>query len=602
MNDSPHGLQDELQSQPGWNRHFEAWVEGHLSLTAMLVVSVGFVIRLWAASGTFLNPDEALHYLLANQSSWLLAYKASLTNAHPPLLTLVLYFWRGVGTSEFALRLPSVIAGTAFCWIFFKWLARTLGPVTGLICLMLVAFLPPMIALASEVRQYALLLFFLASAAYLLDRALVENSAAMMFLSAIFLYLAILSHYSAILFAVAIGVYSLLRLIAHRPSVTVGVVWVSGEAGAVGLVVALYLTHISKLKGDYAAGTIHGWLANSFFRPGRDNPLLFVIARTGGVFQYVFGQLAVGDLAFVAFVAGVVLLWREDGAPADLNVTSRRFGLLLVLPFAIGAGAAIAGIYPYGGTRHSAFLIMFAVAGVSSLAARLMKQRIWGGIVFAILVVAVCSAFVQPHRPYIRREDQSRMQMIRATEFTRSQIPPSDLIFVDYQTRLLLGYYLCPQQPVPFSAPIGSFEEFQCGGHRVVATGPDLYIFTAEDFLPRWNELPASFPLEPGQQVWVLQAGWEVDLLHQLQSKFAELPKLDSRSFGKNITIFKLTVGQSIRAMGSLSTNTATDQEITGKARMRFFVAAKMALHSAGASGGTGGSPAPVGASVLGTE
>jgi len=39
-----------------------------------------------------------------------------------------------------------------------------------------------------------------------------------------------------------------------------------------------------------------------------------------------------------------------------------------------------------------------------------------------------------------------------------------------------------------------------------------------------------------------------------------------------------------------------------GNARMRFFVAAKIALHKAGASGGTGGSPAPVGASVLETE
>jgi uncharacterized membrane protein len=103
-----------------------------------------------------LNPDEALHYLLANQSSWRLAYNASLTNAHPPLLTLVLFLWRSLGTSEFVLRLPSVIAGTAFCWIFFKWLTRILAPVTGFIGLILVSFLPPMITLAAEVRQYAL--------------------------------------------------------------------------------------------------------------------------------------------------------------------------------------------------------------------------------------------------------------------------------------------------------------------------------------------------------------------------------------------------------------------------------------------------------------
>ena len=193
------------------------------------------MVRLRAASGTFLNPDEALHYLLATQPSLRLAYHASLTNAHPPLLTFVLYLWRGVGTSEFVLRLPSVLAGTAFCWIFFKWLTRILGPVAGFIGLIFVSFLPPVIALAAEVRQYALLLFFLAGSAYLLERALAENSAAMMLLSAISLYLAMLSHYSAILFAAAIGIYSLLRLITRRHRAKVVIAWVSGQTGALGL-------------------------------------------------------------------------------------------------------------------------------------------------------------------------------------------------------------------------------------------------------------------------------------------------------------------------------------------------------------------------------
>jgi uncharacterized membrane protein len=544
MNHSRHGVQDELQSQAGGNRDFGSWFEAHPNLSATLVLIGAFLVRLRAASGTFLNPDEALHYLLANQSSSRLAYNASLTNAHPPLLTLVLFLWRSVGTSEFVLRLPSVIAGTAFCWIFFKWLTRILGPVTGFVGLILVSFLPPMIALSAEVRQYALLLFFVVSAAYLLERALIENSAAMMLLSAISLCLAILSHYSAILFAAAIGLYSLLRVIARRPSAQVLAAWVMGQMAAIGLVASLYVSHISKLKGDYAAGTINGWLANSFFRSGHDNPLLFVIARTGGVFQYVFGQLAVGDVAFLAFIAGVVLLWRENVPPEGPTVTSRQIAALLVLPFAVAAGASIARIYPYGGTRHSAFLIMFALAGVSFLLAKLAKQRITPGIALALLIVAVCTAFGKPHRPYMLREDQSRTQMVRSMGFIHAQIPQSDLIFVDYQTRLLLGYYLCPEQPVSFSAPVGSLEEFRCNGYQVFAAGPDLYIFTAENFIPRWDQFQRSVPLKSGQSVWIIQAGWEVNLAHDLQSRDPEFGELNPQSFGRNITIFKLKVLQ----------------------------------------------------------
>jgi 4-amino-4-deoxy-L-arabinose transferase-like glycosyltransferase len=541
MNHSRHGVQGELQPQSGGTRHFENWFEAHSNLGAILVLVAALLVRLRAASGTFLNPDEALHYLLANQSSWRLAYNASLTNAHPPLLTLVLFLWRSVGTSEFVLRLPSVIAGTAFCWIFFKWLSRMLGPVTGFISLILVSFLPPMIALSAEVRQYALLLFFVVSAAYLLERALAESSAAMMLLSAISLCLALLSHYSAILFAAAIGLYSLLRVIARRPSAQVLAAWVMGQMAAIGLIASLYVSHISKLKGDYAAGTINGWLANSFFRPGHDNPLLFVIARTGGVFQYVFGQLAVGDVAFLAFIAGVILLWSENVTPEGSTVTSRQVCALLVLPFAVAAGASIARIYPYGGTRHSAFLIMFVLAGVSFLLAKLVKQRITRGIALAILIVAVCAAFGKPHRPYMLREDQSRTQMVRAMGFIHAQIPQSDLIFVDYQTRLLLAYYLCPQQPVSFSAPVGGLEEFRCNGYQLFAAGPDLYIFTAENFISKWDQLLQSVSLKSGQSVWVIQAGWEVDLAQDLQSKRSELAVINPQSFGRDITIFKLS-------------------------------------------------------------
>jgi hypothetical protein len=550
MNHLDHGLRNEVETHSA-PEGFDRWFESHVSLAAIVVLVLGFLIRLRAASGTFLNPDEALHYLLSCQSSWRLAYLASLTNAHPPLLTLLLYFWRGLGASELFLRFPSVIAGTGFCWILFKWLTRILGPVTGFIGLILVSFLPPPIELAAEVRQYALLLFFLAGAAYLLERALAENSAGLMLLSAMSLYLALLSHYSAILFAGSMGFYSLLRVLARRPSIQVAIAWVMGQAGALGLIASLYISHISKLKGDYATGTITGWLANSFFRPGHDNPLLFVIARTGGVFQYVFGQLAIGDVAFLAFIAGVVLLYKEKNPPTD--VKSGELLVLLVLPFAIAAGAGIGRMYPYGGTRHSAFLIMFALAGVSFFLAKVMRQRIGRGIAVALVIVAACQAFGKPHRPYMLREDQSRTQMVRAIGFIHAQIPQSDLIFVDYQTRLLLGYYLCPGQPVTLSAPVGAVEKFQCGGYQVIAAGPDLFAFTAENFLPRWNDLLRPVGLQSGQAAWVIQAGWDIELARELQSTVPEFRDLKIQSFGKNIAVFKLTGGQSPLALAAQS-------------------------------------------------
>src|SRR5690348_1350738 len=85
-----------------------SWFEDHAEVAAVCVVLVGFLARLWAASGIFLNPDEALHFRLANQPSLALAYAQSATAAHPPLLILLLYYWRALGTSDIWLRLPSV--------------------------------------------------------------------------------------------------------------------------------------------------------------------------------------------------------------------------------------------------------------------------------------------------------------------------------------------------------------------------------------------------------------------------------------------------------------------------------------------------------------
>ena len=81
-----------------------------------LLLAAALAVRVWRASGTYLNPDEALHFSVANQATWWLTYTRSLILAHPPLLVLLLHAWRTVSSSEFMLRLPSILAGTAAGW------------------------------------------------------------------------------------------------------------------------------------------------------------------------------------------------------------------------------------------------------------------------------------------------------------------------------------------------------------------------------------------------------------------------------------------------------------------------------------------------------
>ena len=89
------------------------WIITNAVWLELAIIAAGAILRIIAANGTYLNPDEALHYVLAHQENPLAVYRASLTNAHPPLYFLLLYLWRFLGSSELFLRLPSVIAGVA---------------------------------------------------------------------------------------------------------------------------------------------------------------------------------------------------------------------------------------------------------------------------------------------------------------------------------------------------------------------------------------------------------------------------------------------------------------------------------------------------------
>ena len=538
--------------QESWRSHQkkkDEWFESHADLAALFITPLGLLARLWAAHGIFLNPDEALHFRLANQVSLALAYKESLTAAHPPLLIVLLYYWRALGTSELWLRLPSVLAGAVFCWMFYKWLSKAAGSLAGFIGLLFVAFLPPIIQVAAELRQYSLLLAFLISALYFLDEAFTKNSISRMAAFTLCLYLAMLFHYSAFWFAAALGLYALFRIFTERPPAHLTAAWVLSQLGGLAIAAFLYKTHLSKLGVGDSRTPLQGWMSEyylqrSFFDRTHDNPLLFLVGHTFGVFQYFFGLLAVGDVMAVLFVVAVVLLLRGKDFPESQSA-SRRLGLFLLLPFTIAGIASLAHVYPYGGTRHIAYLIIPAVAGVSVALARFSSGRWNRGLTIAALIIVACVALGKPRQPRMNRADQSRKNMAKAIDFVRKNVDPSNLIFTDYQSDLILGHYLCRQRPIAFDPAPAHFEQFSCEGYRVASTDyKTAWMLWGDNFPREWQRVVQSYNLKPGDAVWIVQMGWGIFLPEDLRKHFAEFRDLHFDSFGNNIKIFKMTVGQ----------------------------------------------------------
>jgi hypothetical protein len=537
----PRGAPEDYTQASGARAFGDRSFLAYLHLLAAAVVVAGLAIRVLAATRSYFNPDEALHYQLCNQPSLFLVYKASLTNAHPPLIYFLLYCWHFLGQSEWMLRLPSVLAGAGFCWTFYQWAGLAFGRAASWIGLILVTFSPAMVALSAEVRAYALLLFCIGASLYFLERALAGKSIRHMWCFSLFLYLSILSHYSAVFFTVAAGVYVLARIShSHLPRRIV-TAWAAGQAGALAIYGFLYVTHVSKIKQDEMAI----WKApfdKELFHFGRDHLLAFTGAQTSDIFQFLFENEYVSLALLFAFLAGVViLLLRKRGSERDAS-RSWPLGILLLAPFLAVWSAALAEVYPYIGGRHTVFLVPFLVAGVSCLLATLLGRRAWAIAVLLTLIVGATYTSGKIYEPYIKPENQRRALMIEAMNHLRQSVPRGDLILVDYQSSLPLAYYLCgPKRIMPIDTLTTGDFEFGCEGYSIVALR--TWKLVHQTFPAQFEQMARSRGLKPGERVWVFQSGWAANLDTELPWFNLKYRCLTPVSFGENITLIPFVVG-----------------------------------------------------------
>lgn len=521
-----------------------ARIHEHSDLVAAVIVAIGFIWRLWRAQATFFNTDEAWHFSLANQNSLAAAYKASLTISHPPLLIFVLYFWRHIGTSNLVLRLPPVIAGTLFCWAVYKWISRVFGQTAGWLGLLFATFLPPLISLSADLRQYTLMMLFAVCSAYLLEEALARNSVGHMIGSSLCLYLAMSSHYSAFLFAAALGAYCIVRMIRESPRRSVITTWVSAQVVGVGLAYFFFVTQISKLGRVYSgAQPLHNYadwyLSDWYFHPGRDHLLPFLYRGTFGIFRFTFGQTGVGQIATILFFVGVLLISLRR--PTSRRLPPRSTAVLLLVPFVLNWAAVSAGLYPYGRTRQCIYLAIFAIAGVSAALSILSAGRAAVAAVLAVAMIIVCQARgTLQGRDMLPLADQRHEHMDEAIQFIRSQVSPSDAVFTDQATSFQLRHYLCDQKPVDIEDLGDGLSRFRCERLTVYFTGPDDGALTAEGLSKRWHNATGRYDLyELGVHVWVVQGGWATGLGEALRP-LPRFGQIEIHSFGHYLEVFQL--------------------------------------------------------------
>ena len=504
MNTSERNISMQYKENNGRLISLESWLVSHIDLVAFCIVAFAFFVYIYYGTGYYLNPDEASHFFMANRATLLKAYGASHSLAHPPLFIVVLHLFLWLENSVFILRFLSVALSTAALWLAFKWLQRTFGSFEALIGLIFLAFSPGMVTITCQVRQYAMLLFFICGALYFLQRFLEEDSLWLVFVYSVFLYGAILTHYSAIWIALALGIYVIMLFWWKKPGWQVCLFWGISQVGVVALYSLLYITHIRWMQNSgFAEAQIQGYLKSRYFQPGEETIISF-IARNGlDIFAYFGGGKLAGITVLVCFLLGIVniLLKRSSGATLK---NDRHYSFLLVLPFIIGCIGAIIRVLPFGGGRHVSYLLPFVAAGVALCVVRVFSLKRLSLVLMAgmILVPIWLASWHHPNAD----PNMSDTHMKAALAQLNEKVPSDALLFVDDMTHYVLAYYLARDQFPLKGRRHETTHEYQMGKYRVVSAR--TWRFSPTNFEYELVAMSRSFNIEAGDILWIMRVGW----------------------------------------------------------------------------------------------
>ena len=124
-----------------------------------LLLLLAFVLRVWEVGAADLTFDEVATFFVAHRSvGEMLRYVMGAAREHPPVYYVLMSLWmRWAGTSEFAVRYPSVLIGVlAVVWSFR--VGRRLGPRGGWWSAVLCTVLPFSLWMGRTGRMYGLVL------------------------------------------------------------------------------------------------------------------------------------------------------------------------------------------------------------------------------------------------------------------------------------------------------------------------------------------------------------------------------------------------------------------------------------------------------------
>jgi len=385
--------------------------------------------RLWDLGAKSLWLDEAGDYWIAAAPLGGILAANRQGSMDPPLYYYFLHFWMRLGRSEFVLRLPSVLCGTAAIYVFYLWVKGLLGIRPAFIGALLFALAPVQIYYSQEVNQYALLVLFSTLILLCFERVVTEGKApwlwGLTFASIAGLY----SHYG--IFWALLSLNLIFPLVAKREK-AVWTRWLLCQGGI--LVTALCLVPLTlshQFRLGQGPGSGYLWPYYHHFRHWREE-LAFLCQRTDEIFRFLtvpYRYIQGSNLIFGAILLLGLNRYRSKGA------AGRRAFLCLFIPLALVYIASGFKLYPYG-HRQILFIAPAYYAALATGLSALERYRwaFWGAIAFILAIFALSHPCFNPNM--VPQED-----LRPVVAYVREHQEPQDVIYVYYGAHPAFRYY-----------------------------------------------------------------------------------------------------------------------------------------------------------------
>lgn len=398
----------------------------------LALTGLALALRLPGWLGWWFNPDEAIYLEVATTTAER-ARAMVAANAHPPLQYALLRLLAPISTSPIWLRLPSLLAGVALVPLVHAGVRHLATPRTALAAAALVALSPSAAALSGVMRPYALQQAALALAFFGWAGWLAGAGRSRLALFAVGLCLALGLHYSSFAALAAFGAALAALGAGRRLPLRRGLQLAAAHVPPAATATWLYATHIAtRLEGGgLLAQAQEGWLESQFARDAGD-----AFGRVTAAFEGLFG---VGELALAFALVALVLGLRARSVASS------------ALPFAALAAAlalSFLGKYPLGGSRHSAWLLVFLAPLVAEGAVALASSRsrpLAAVGLLATLVLAAGSARAavrlsrgRAHRAFLSEGVVRPGEAREVGNYLMRGLPGDPIVLTDGQTLNLL--------------------------------------------------------------------------------------------------------------------------------------------------------------------